>query len=135
LFSQPTVAEAVTHWAYASLPVDLLGVAMQTKTGKPVKQLFNERVSPKIGPPEVNGKTIGPYTRAASGAAMSARNLARIGQMLLNRGRLGSRVVMTTGQHSGLISHASFLDSVESRLAVPVPAGYTFSKVLPTAHM
>jgi CubicO group peptidase (beta-lactamase class C family) len=113
LFAQPTVANPATQWAYASLPVDLLGIALRTQTGMTVQQLFNERVAQKIGVPNVNWTTIGPHTRASSGAAMSARNLARVGQMLLNRGRLGSGVVMTTGQHSGLISHASFLDSVE----------------------
>jgi CubicO group peptidase (beta-lactamase class C family) len=116
MLGQPTVADIGTRWAYASLPVDLLAVAMQRKTGKTLRQLFNERVASKIGNPNVgtwatiSGST---HTRGSSGAQMSGRQMARLGQMLLNRGTLGSGVVMSTSQHSGLISHASYLDSAQ----------------------
>jgi CubicO group peptidase (beta-lactamase class C family) len=113
MFDQPTVAGTGKRWAYASLPVDLLGAALQGLTGKTVKQLFDERVARKIGIPDVTWtKNPTPYTRASSGATMSARSLARVGQMLLNRGTLGSRRVMATTQHSALISYASHLDTV-----------------------
>jgi CubicO group peptidase (beta-lactamase class C family) len=116
MLSQPTVANIGTRWAYASLPVDLLAVAMQRLTGKTLRQLFNERVARKIGNPDVgtwatvSGST---YTRGSSGATMSGRQMARLGQMLLNRGTLGSGVVMSTSQHAGLISHASYLDTAQ----------------------
>lgn len=114
MFDQPTVAAIGERWAYASLPVDLLGAALQGQTGRTVKQLFDVRVARKIGIPDVTWTSNPtPYTRASSGATMSARNLARLGQMLLNRGSLGSGQVMTTSQHSGLISHASYLDAVD----------------------
>ena len=112
MFDQPTEAGIGERWAYASLPADLLGAYLQEQTGKTVKQLFDERVARKIDIPDVTWtKNPDPYTRASSGATMSAKNLARVGQMLLNRGTLGSSQVMTTTQHSGLISHASYLDS------------------------
>jgi CubicO group peptidase (beta-lactamase class C family) len=116
MLGQPTVANIGTRWAYASLPVDLLAVAMQRQTGKTLQQLFNERVARKIGNPDVatwatiSGST---HTRGSGGARMSGRQMARLGQMLLNRGTLGSGVVMSTSQHSGLISHASYLDSAQ----------------------
>jgi CubicO group peptidase (beta-lactamase class C family) len=116
ILSQPTVASIGTRWAYASLPVDSLAIAMQRQTGKTLRQLFNERVARKIGNPDiatwntVSGST---YTRGSSGARMSGRQMARLGQMLLNRGTLGSGVVMSTSQHSGLISHASYLDTAQ----------------------
>jgi CubicO group peptidase (beta-lactamase class C family) len=116
MLSQPTVADIGTRWAYASAPVDLLAVCMQRQTGKTLRQLFNERVSRKIGNPNVaSWQTIGTswYTRGSSGINISARQMARIGQMLLNRGRLGSGTVMSTTQHAGLISHASYLDSAQ----------------------
>jgi CubicO group peptidase (beta-lactamase class C family) len=113
MLGQPTVADIGERWAYASLPVDLLGAAMQEQTGSTVKQLFDLRVARKIGIPDVTWtQNPDPYTRASSGATMSARNLARVGQMLLNRGALGSGQVLTTTQHRVLISHASELDSV-----------------------
>jgi CubicO group peptidase (beta-lactamase class C family) len=52
MFDQPTVADAGTRWAYASLPVDLLGAALQEQTGMAVKQLFDSRVARKIGVPD-----------------------------------------------------------------------------------
>jgi CubicO group peptidase (beta-lactamase class C family) len=116
MLSQPTVADMGTRWAYASVPVDLLAVAMQRQTGKTLRQLFNERVSRKIGNPDVGTwAMIGTamYNRGSSGARMSGRQMARLGQMLLNRGTLGSGVVMSTSQHSGLISHASYLDTAQ----------------------
>jgi CubicO group peptidase (beta-lactamase class C family) len=114
MLSQPTVADVGTRWAYASLPVELLSASLQEQTGKTVKQLFNERVARKIGIADVTTwATVGPYGRGSSGARMTARQLARVGQMLLNRGTLGSGKVMTTTQHSGLISHASYLDSAD----------------------
>jgi CubicO group peptidase (beta-lactamase class C family) len=114
MLSQPTVADMGKRWAYASLPVDLLAAAMQEQTGKTLKQLFNERVAGKIGIADVaTWATVGPYVRGSSGARMSASQLARVGQMLLNRGTLGSGTVMTTTQHAGLISHASYLDSAQ----------------------
>jgi CubicO group peptidase (beta-lactamase class C family) len=116
MLSQPTVADIGTRWAYASVPVDLLAVAMQRQTGRTLRQLFNERVSRRIGNPDIaTWDTVGgsTYTRGSSGARISGRQMARVGQMLLNRGRLGSGVVMSTSQHAGLISHASYLDSAQ----------------------
>jgi CubicO group peptidase (beta-lactamase class C family) len=116
MLSQPTVADIGTRWAYASVPVDLLAVAMQRQTGKTLRQLFNERVAPKVGNPNIGTwSMIGTsmYNRGSSGARMSGRQSARLGQMLLNRGTLGSNVVLNTNQHSGLISHASYLDTVQ----------------------
>jgi CubicO group peptidase (beta-lactamase class C family) len=116
ILSQPTVANIGTRWAYASLPVDLLAVAMQRQTGKTLRLLFNERVARKIGNPDIAGwDTISgsTHTRGSSGARMSARQLARVGQMLLNRGTLGSGVVMSTSAHAGLIGHPSYLDTAQ----------------------
>jgi CubicO group peptidase (beta-lactamase class C family) len=116
MLSQPTVAGIGTRWAYASVPVDLLAVAMQRQTGRTLRQLFNERVSRRIGNPDIaTWATIGgsTYTRGSSGARISGRQMARVGQMLLNRGTLGSGVVMSTSQHAGLTSHASYLDSAQ----------------------
>jgi CubicO group peptidase (beta-lactamase class C family) len=116
ILSQPTVANVGTRWAYASLPVDLLAVAMQRQTSKTLRQLFNERVARKIGNPDVGTWTTisgSTHTKGSSGATMSARQLARIGQMLLNRGTLGSGVVMSTSAHAGLIAHPSYLDTAQ----------------------
>jgi CubicO group peptidase (beta-lactamase class C family) len=116
LLGLPTVANQGTRWAYASAPVDLLAIAIQRQTGTTLRQLFNERVSRKIGNPDIaawdaiSGST---FTRGSSGAQISARQMARIAQMLLNRGTLGSGVVMSTNAHAELISHASYLDTAQ----------------------
>jgi CubicO group peptidase (beta-lactamase class C family) len=126
LLGLPTVANQGTRWAYASAPVDLLAIAVQRQTGKTLQQLFNERVSRKIGNPDMSGwLTISgsTYTRGSSGANISARQMARIGQMLLNRGTLGSGVVMSTSAHAGLISHASYLETAQFQATPNSPFG------------
>jgi CubicO group peptidase (beta-lactamase class C family) len=102
-----------TRWAYASVPVDLLSIALQTRTGKTVRRLFNELVARKIGVPDVAWQSIGPYSRGASGASFTAVQLARVGQMLLNRGVLGSGRVLAPAQHAAMLSRDPWLETAQ----------------------
>jgi CubicO group peptidase (beta-lactamase class C family) len=61
LFARTTVANPGERWAYASVPVDLLSVALQRATGKRTRQLFNELVARKIGIPDIAWQSIGSY--------------------------------------------------------------------------
>jgi CubicO group peptidase (beta-lactamase class C family) len=138
MLAQPTVADIGTRWGYASLPVDLLAVAMQRQTGKTLRQLFNERVARKIGNPDVgtwqtiSGST---HSKGSTGANMSARQLARVGQMLLNRGTLGSGVVMSTGAHGSMIGHPSYLETAQFQATPGSPFKIPQSNTSPRSYL
>lgn len=83
---QPVDVPPDTEWSYASLPVDLLGVALQTTTGRSVQQLFNTHIAQPIGISPLAWSSFDRYTRASSGAVISPRDLARVGYLMMMRG-------------------------------------------------
>jgi CubicO group peptidase (beta-lactamase class C family) len=108
-----TVAKPAVEWAYASAPVDLLGVAAQRRSGSSVEALFNGRICTRLGIPEVSWtKPFSGYTRASSGAVMSVRNLVKIGQLMLANGKWVSSQLITTSRCQWLRSHPSELDNL-----------------------
>ncbi|MFO1069652.1 MAG: serine hydrolase [Geminicoccaceae bacterium] len=90
VLNRPSVAPPLQQWAYASLPVDLLSIVMQRASGQTVRQLFNQRIGAPIGMAALSWSTFGDYSRASSGASASARDLARVGYLLLNKGIWGT---------------------------------------------
>jgi CubicO group peptidase (beta-lactamase class C family) len=113
LFARTTVANPGERWAYASVPVDLLSVALQRATGKRTRQLFNELVARKIGIPDIAWQSIGSYSRGSFGASSTARQLARVGQMMLNGGFLGSGRVLTPERHAAMLSRDPWLETAQ----------------------
>jgi CubicO group peptidase (beta-lactamase class C family) len=113
LLGRRTTDTPGSPWAYASVPVDLLSIALQTHTGKTVRTLFNERVARKIGIPDVAWQSMGPYSCGSFGASFTARQLARVGQMLLNRGFLGSGRVLAPAQHAAMLSRDPWLQTAQ----------------------
>jgi CubicO group peptidase (beta-lactamase class C family) len=108
-----TVANPAVHWAYASAPVDLLGIAAQRRSGSSVQSLFNSRICEPLGIPSVDWTVpFSGYTRASSGAVMSARNLVKIGQLMLADGKWGSTQVVTASRCDWLRSHPAELDDL-----------------------
>jgi CubicO group peptidase (beta-lactamase class C family) len=95
------------------VPVDLLSVALQRATGKRTRQLFNELVARKIGIPDIAWQSIGSYSRGSFGASSTARQLARVGQMMLNGGFLGSGRVLTPERHAAMLSRDPWLETAQ----------------------
>jgi CubicO group peptidase (beta-lactamase class C family) len=108
-----TVANPAVDWAYASAPVDLLGIAAQRRSGSSVQSLFNSRICKPLGIPSVDWTVpFSGYTRASSGAVMSARNLVKIGRLMLANGKWGSIQLITASRCQWLRSHPTDLDNL-----------------------
>ncbi|MFO1069651.1 MAG: serine hydrolase domain-containing protein [Geminicoccaceae bacterium] len=99
ILRQPMQHTPGTSWSYASLPVDLLSIAVQRTTGRTLRELFNTHVAAPIGVPAVQWGTFGTYTGASSRAALKARDLARLGYLVMMNGRWG-----TSGSQFSVIS-------------------------------
>ena len=86
ILSQPVRFAPAKSWSYASLPVDLLGIAVQNLSGKPLRDLFNQHVAAGIGIPPTAWGSFSGYTKACDGASLTARDLARVGYLMLKNG-------------------------------------------------
>jgi CubicO group peptidase (beta-lactamase class C family) len=90
VFAQRVEAPPGTVWAYASVPVDLLSYIVEDVTGHMLGDFFNDEIGAPIGAARVafpgfsghSGGSGGP----GGGAQFTARDLARIGYLLLHRG-------------------------------------------------
>jgi CubicO group peptidase (beta-lactamase class C family) len=107
-----TVAKPAVDWAYVSAPVDLLAVAAQRRSGSSVESLFNSRICKPLGIPTFSWKKFRGYTRASSGAAMSALNLVKIGQLMLADGKWGSRQIIKASRCQWLRSRPAELNNL-----------------------
>lgn len=86
VLGQPVLVAPETAWSYASLPVDLLGVALQTATGVSVRDMFNTLIARPLGVTPIAWTSFSGFTRASSGASVSPRDLARVGYLVLMHG-------------------------------------------------
>lgn len=86
LLNLPVRAAPGVDWSYASSPVDLLGLVIEDVGGGTVRTVFNQQIAPRLGIPAVSWTTFDGHNHAASGASMSARDLARIGHLMLMDG-------------------------------------------------
>ena len=59
VLTQPVKVPPETEWSYASLPVDLLSIVIQSATGKTVRYFFNQEIAGKIGIPALPWQTLG----------------------------------------------------------------------------
>lgn len=87
VLDRPVVAEPGAQWAYCSASVDLLALALENVTGRRLSDFFNEQVAARIGMAPTSWATYGGRDRACCAASISARDLARLGWLLLNEGR------------------------------------------------
>ncbi len=79
ILNQPAIVPPEVQWAYASLPVDLMSIAIQTIAGQTVGDAFNRLVAAPVGIPPIGWRLNGAYSLASDGASISAHELARIG--------------------------------------------------------
>lgn len=84
---RPVIAAPGTFWSYCSASTDLLGMAVQTLTRQNLRDFFNAEIGRPLGMAWINWDFWSGYNRACCAAWLTARDLARIGFMLLRRGR------------------------------------------------
>jgi CubicO group peptidase (beta-lactamase class C family) len=84
-------------YAYSGVPYDLTGFAMQELTGKTISRLFQDHLFEPLG---MQGATI---TGMGTGAELRAIDLAKLGQMWLQRGTYGSHRFFSDEVWKGLL--------------------------------
>lgn len=90
ILDRPLLAEPGTVWAYCSATADLLGLAVQHRTGRSLSAFFNDELAARIGMAPIAWDSLSGLDRACCAARVAARDLARIGWLLLAEGRWGT---------------------------------------------
>lgn len=106
VLSRPASEPAGEHWHYCGGATELLAALIHERTGKSLATFAQERLFGPLGLSHVewNGDANGPY--AASGLRMTPRDLARIGQLILQRGVWqGRALVPESWLHAALRPH------------------------------
>ena len=118
VLTQPVKVPPETEWSYASLPVDLLSIVIQSATGKTVRNFFNPEIAGKIGIPALPWQTLELYTKGSSGAFIRPRDLARVGYLMMMDGAWSGRQIVPKRYISNIRQHPSSLDDIPF---VPTP--------------
>jgi CubicO group peptidase (beta-lactamase class C family) len=95
IFSRPFVADPGTRWIYGAAAPTLIGKLIEKGTGQSLPDFARAALFDQIGIGATvwtNGSNGEPA--AASGLRMTPRDLARIGQLILNRGQWEGRPVV-----------------------------------------
>jgi CubicO group peptidase (beta-lactamase class C family) len=95
IFSRSIVADPGTHWIYGAAATTLIGRLIQKGTGQSLPDFARATLFDPIGigaTAWINGLNGEPS--ASSGLRMTPRDLARIGQLILNRGQWEGRAVV-----------------------------------------
>jgi CubicO group peptidase (beta-lactamase class C family) len=99
VLTQPVEAPPGNVWAYASAPIDLMSHIIESVTGRTLRDFFNQEIHGPIGVgpvqwPDFRGHT-GGSGGPGGGARFVARDLARVGYLLLHGGRWHGQQVLT----------------------------------------
>jgi CubicO group peptidase (beta-lactamase class C family) len=90
IFAQKLEAQPGKVWAYASVPVDLLSLIIEKVTGRSEAQFFNQEINAAIGAVPVQWGQFSGHTGGSGGpeggARFPARELARVGYLVLKEG-------------------------------------------------
>jgi CubicO group peptidase (beta-lactamase class C family) len=95
IFSRPFVTDPGTRWIYGAAATTLIGKLIQKGTGQSLPDFARATLFDPIGigaTAWINGLNGEPS--ASSGLRMTPRDLARIGQLILNRGQWEGRAVV-----------------------------------------
>jgi CubicO group peptidase (beta-lactamase class C family) len=96
VLSQPVVAPPGQLWNYSSGSTELLGAILRKATGKPVDQLAKELLFEPLGISDVEWHNMrGGIPMAAAGLRLRPRDLAKIGQLVLQRGTWNGRQIVS----------------------------------------
>jgi CubicO group peptidase (beta-lactamase class C family) len=84
-------AEPGKVWAYASAPVDLLSLVVEDVSGQLLGDFLNEQIARPIGAAPIEFPKFGEHSGGSGGprggAKLTTRDLARLGYLLLHKGR------------------------------------------------
>lgn len=95
ILSRPIVAEPGTRWTYSGGATALLGKIIVNGTGKPLEDFARAALFEPLGIGKTEWtKGFNGEASAASGLRMTPRDLARIGQLALNRGQWDGRQIV-----------------------------------------
>lgn len=90
VLGKPLVARPGEEWAYCSAAVDLLGIVLERATQRSLADFFNAEIGAPIGMAPLAWRSLqGQGSQACCSAIQSARELARVGYLVLRRGRWG----------------------------------------------
>lgn len=99
IMSLPVVHPPRRVWSYTSAGIDLMSIAMQRATGILLGDAFNQHIAAPIGAGNFRWNNTAGFTRASGTAQTTPRDLARVGYLMLHRGRwdhgAGQRVVVS----------------------------------------
>jgi CubicO group peptidase (beta-lactamase class C family) len=87
LLAPPVRTQPGLEWSYASLPVDVLSLVAENVTGVKLGTFWQQEIGSKIGVTSLTWGALGTHTYASAYASATARDLARIGYFLLQRGQ------------------------------------------------
>jgi CubicO group peptidase (beta-lactamase class C family) len=107
VFEQPLAAAPGTVWNYNSGGVELLGLILQKVTGTDLGQLVNDALFAPLGITDFG------WGAASLGLTIRPRDLAKIGQLVLNRGAWHGRQLVSARW-------------IEAMTATHVPLGQVF---------
>jgi CubicO group peptidase (beta-lactamase class C family) len=117
LFTQMVEAPPGKVWAYASVPVDMLSLIIENVTGRTEEEFFHAEIGSAIDGARMSWGRFGAHTGGSGGpeggARFTARELARLGYLILRDGfweRDGRRQqVISTGRLREFTRQADFL--------------------------
>jgi len=90
----PLVAIPGEVWNYAGGCTELLGAVLQRATGKPIDAFARETLFEPLGISDFEWESYGGFPGASGSLHMRSRDLVKIGQLVLNRGRWGERQIV-----------------------------------------
>lgn len=139
ILSRPVQAEPGAQWAYCSATADLLGLAVEEAAGQPLDVFFNAEIGARIGMDPIAWDSFEGLSRACCAARIAARDLARLGWLLLNEGRwgtpgrqdriLGEKTVRLLSRPSKLARRARFTPTSNSPFQVEAEAPLAYGKL------
>ena len=96
VLSQPVVTPPGQLWNYSSGSTELLGAILRKATGKPLDQLAKELLFEPLGITDVEWYQMkGGNPMAAAGLRLRPRDLAKIGQLVLQRGTWNGKQIVS----------------------------------------
>jgi CubicO group peptidase (beta-lactamase class C family) len=118
VLTQPVEGPPGVVWAYASVPVDLLSLVIESVSGRTLQAFFNEEIGRPIGGAPSTWVEFDGHTRGSGGARFTARELARVGYLMLRHGSWddgsGPRPIVSAGRVAQITHWASWLEATHS---------------------
>ncbi len=96
-YAMPVVTRPGTHFDYDTLATYMLGCAVQKTSGQTLHQYLMPRLFEPLGMAPGWDTCPAGRTQAGVGLQLTVREMARIGQFLLDEGRVGGRQLLDPG--------------------------------------